>query len=57
MKYIETIIESDKVHIRFELNFGDERQVKTFTLSKQIQEYEGVVLTDYLTQEQIDGLK
>jgi len=30
---------------------------KTYTLSKQVPEYEGVVLLDYLTQEEIDSLE
>lgn len=57
MKHIETIINDNNVYIRFEVPFEGETCVKTYTLSKQIQEYEGVVLSDYLTQEEINSLE
>ena len=57
MKHIETIIEANRAHIKFEVPFEGSVCVKTYTLSKHVPEYEGVVLLDYLTQEEIDSLE
>ena len=56
MKHIKTIIESNRAHIKFEVPFENHVCIKTFTLSKTVPEYEGVVLSDYLTQEEINNL-
>jgi hypothetical protein len=56
MKHIETIIEANRVHIKFEVPFENDVCIKTYTLTKTVPEYEGVALSDYLTQAQIEAL-